>query len=58
MIEINKIYNENNLDTMSKMTDDFVSMVITSPPYNIGKSRGNTNNSDLGYDTYTDDLEI
>ena len=58
MIEINKIYNENNLDTMSKMPNDFVSMVITSPPYNIGKSRGNTNNSDLGYDTYTDDLEI
>ena len=57
-MEINKIYNESNLDTMSRMEDNFVDMVITSPPYNIGKSRGNTNNSDLLYDTYTDDLDI
>jgi len=33
MIELNKIYNESNLDTMAKMPDDFVDMVITSPPY-------------------------
>jgi len=33
MIEINKIYNENCLDTMSKMSDDFVDLIITSPPY-------------------------
>ena len=57
-MEINKIYNENNLDTMSKMKDDFIDMVITSPPYNIGKSRANTNNPDLVYDTYSDDLDI
>jgi DNA modification methylase len=30
---INSIYNENCLDTMAKMPDDFVDMVITSPPY-------------------------
>tara|TARA_R110000803_G_scaffold208790_1_gene277741 strand:+ start:92 stop:820 length:729 start_codon:yes stop_codon:yes gene_type:complete len=57
-MEINKIYNESNLDTMSKMEDNFVDMIITSPPYNIGKSRGNTNNPDVNYDTYTDDLDI
>jgi len=33
MIEINKIYNENCLDTMSRMEDNFVDLTITSPPY-------------------------
>lgn len=39
MIEINKIYNEINLVTMKKMEDGFISGIITSPPYNIGKKR-------------------
>ena len=33
MIEINKIYNENCLDTMSKMSDNFIDLTVTSPPY-------------------------
>jgi modification methylase len=33
-MEINKIYNENCLDTMAKMPDNFVDLIITSPPYN------------------------
>ena len=32
-MEINKIYNEDCLATMSKMPDDFVDLVVTSPPY-------------------------
>lgn len=32
-LTINKIYNENCLDTMSKMEDNFVDLVVTSPPY-------------------------
>ena len=32
-MEINKIYNENNLETMAKMPDSFVDLVVTSPPY-------------------------
>lgn len=32
-MELNKIYNENCLDTMKKMPDTFVDMVLTSPPY-------------------------
>src|ERR1035437_7203995 len=39
MIEINKIYNENNLATMSNMPDKFISGIITSPPYNITSKR-------------------
>lgn len=33
MIEINKIYNENNCDTMSRMPDNFIDLTVTSPPY-------------------------
>ena len=32
-MEINKIYNENCLETMSKMDDNFIDLVLTSPPY-------------------------
>ncbi len=32
-MEINKIYNENCLVTLSKMPDNFIDFVITSPPY-------------------------
>lgn len=33
LIETNKIYNENCLDTMSKMPDGFIDLTVTSPPY-------------------------
>jgi DNA modification methylase len=33
MIELNKIYCENNLDTMSRMPDNFIDLTVTSPPY-------------------------
>lgn len=32
-MEINKIYNENCLDTMVKMPDNFIDLTVTSPPY-------------------------
>ena len=44
MIEINKNYNENCLDTMARMEDNFIDGIITSPPYNI-----NTERSDCYY---------
>ena len=33
MVEINKNYNENCLDTMAKMKDNFIDLTVTSPPY-------------------------
>ena len=33
MIELNKIYNENCIDTMKKISEESVDMVLTSPPY-------------------------
>ena len=32
-MKINKIYNENCLDTMAKMPNDFIDLTVTSPPY-------------------------
>ncbi len=47
MVEINKIYNEDCLLTMARMPDNFVDLVVTSPPYNCG----------IAYDTYNDNRE-
>lgn len=42
-MEINKIYNENCIDTMAKMPDNFVDMTLTSPPYdNLRDYKGYT----------------
>ena len=32
-MKVNKIYNENCLDTMSRMKDNFIDLTVTSPPY-------------------------
>ena len=41
-MEINKIYNENCLDTMARMPDGFVDLTVTSPPYdNLRTYNGN-----------------
>ena len=34
MLELNKIYNEDCLETMKKIDDSSVDLIITSPPYN------------------------
>ena len=57
-LELNKIYCESNLETMKRMPDDFVDLVITSPPYNIGNSRINGGFDKKKYDKYNDNLSI
>ena len=32
-MELNRIYNEDNLATCARMPDDFIDLVVTSPPY-------------------------
>lgn len=53
-MEINKIYNEDCLKTISRMPDDFIDLTITSPPYNVdlGNNKFNSN----GYDVIKDNL--
>lgn len=36
MLETNKIINDNCVDVMSKMTNDSIDLIVTSPPYNVG----------------------
>lgn len=33
LMEINTIYNEDCLDTLARMPDDFIDLTLTSPPY-------------------------
>jgi site-specific DNA-methyltransferase (adenine-specific) len=47
MIEIDNIYNEDCLDGMRRMSDGSVDCIITSPPYNVG----------LSYNEYDDSKE-
>lgn len=51
-MEVNKIYNEDCLQTLSRMPDSFVNGVITSPPYNI-----NTERSDCYYNNGYSELD-
>lgn len=46
-VGLNEIYNESCFDTMSRMPDKFVDLIVTDPPYGIG----------LEYDTYVDTEE-
>lgn len=58
-MDVNEIYNEDCLTTMSRIDNDFVDIVVTSPPYNIGKGRKNGGRKDsITYDTYSDDLSL
>jgi len=47
MIDLNNIYNEDALETMSRMCDNSIDMVLTSPPYDDIRN----------YDGYTFDFE-
>ncbi len=65
-LEINKIYKEECLKTMAKMPDDFVDLVITSPPYNMNlrirngeyTSRQIVKEFSTKYDGFNDNLPI
>jgi len=50
-MEFNKIYNEDCLQFMKKLPDNYVDLVITSPPYNAG-----CNVRGYFYNEYKDDL--
>ena len=39
MIELNRIYNEDCLEGMKRIPDGSVDLVLTDPPYNIGKAK-------------------
>lgn len=40
MIRLNTFYNEDCSETMSKMEDNLIDCILTSPPYNMTKRKG------------------
>ena len=59
-METNIIYNEDCLETLARMEDNSIDLVVTSPPYN--KSFYNSNrekkiwHNTIAYDCYSDDM--
>ena len=66
MIEVNKIFNEDCLETMKRMDDNSIDLIVTSPPYNKGwYASKNAKQSDvwqglngrkIAYDVYNDEM--
>jgi site-specific DNA-methyltransferase (adenine-specific)/modification methylase len=51
---VNEFLNEDCLITMSKMNDNFIDLVLTSPPYNMTKRKGGYADKITRYDEYSD----
>ena len=49
MIEINKIYNDDCLNILKKIPDNSIDCIITSPPYNLGKTHHTGNDIHVPY---------
>ena len=45
---INKVFNEDCLETMKRMADKSIDLVLTDPPYGIGMDGGNIGGNNLG----------
>lgn len=55
---LNKIFNENCLDTMSRMKDNMIDMVLTSPPYDDLRSyKKHIKGNDTKFNGYSFDFE-
>lgn len=57
-MELNKIFNESCLDTLKRFPDNFLDLVVTSPPYYAGKEYEASEPSEEGYQEYVDFLEF
>lgn len=53
---INQIYNEDCIDTMKKMLNNFIDAIITSPPYNTSRKGSSLNgaSANVRYDEFND----
>lgn len=56
-MEINNIFNESCLETLSKMPNEFLDLVVTSPPYFAGKEYEESENTPEGYQNYIEFLK-
>ena len=51
-MEFNKIYCMNCIPGMKRLDDDVIDMVVTSPPYNLGKDYGDRVDDNVDFDVY------
>ena len=60
MMEFNRTYNENCLDTMKKMPNDYIKLTVTSPPYDdlrtYNKNVGSNKDEFNGYSFPFEDI--
>lgn len=56
MLDLNKIYNMDCLEGMKLLNDNSIDLIITSPPYNLGKTHHTGNNRFKSYSDYNDDM--
>ena len=56
MLEKNKIYNIDCLEGLKQIDDESVDLIITSPPYNLGKTHHTGNNHFKAYTDYNDNM--
>ena len=56
ILELNKIYNEDCLDGLKKLNDNSIDLIITSPPYNLGKQHHTGNKRFKSYNEYNDNM--
>lgn len=54
-MEVNRIYNESNIDTLSRMDDGYLDLTVTSPPYNV--DLGNNKYNKNPYNMYNDNKD-
>lgn len=57
-MELNQIFNESCLETIKRFPDNFLDLVVTSPPYYAGKEYEDTEPSESGYQEYVDFLKL
>lgn len=65
-METDKIYNEDCLETLAKMEDNSIDLIVTSPPYNknfyatssgLDKSWSAMRGRQIPYDEYSDSMQ-
>ncbi len=55
-MDFNCIYNIDCLDGMKQLSDESIDLIITSPPYNLGKTHHTGNHRFESYSQYNDDM--
>jgi site-specific DNA-methyltransferase (adenine-specific) len=56
ILELNKIYNEDCLSGLKKLDSNSIDLIITSPPYNLGKEHHTGNHKFKSYNEYNDNM--